>query len=283
MAEHVNPADPARIHALHEQALDQLAAHLLPDWLWAYESHSVREGYRPEPDQAGRRALTNLALAMLVRHATRNGDPVWPGRALQRFKDASNMTDRLGALSALVESHSELAAGALQRLYDQFAGEPLVIDKWFMLQACASEREGRVFARVRELMQHRAFTLKNPNRVRSLISSLCLRNPGAFHRADAAGYVFWAERVIELDALNPQIAARVARALDRWVHLAEPYRSAAREAIARVALRTDLSNDVREIVTKALRADSSTDASEPADQALAPPSSAGATAFSPQP
>jgi len=231
VAERVTPADPARIHALHEQALDQLALQLHDDWLWALEAHAVREGYRPEPGQAGRRALANLALAMLVRHAGRTGDPVWPGRALQRFKDASNMTERLGALSALVESHSELAAGALQRLYDQFAGDPLVIDKWFMLQASASEREGRVFARVRELMQHRAFTLKNPNRVRSLISSLCLRNPGAFHRPDAAGYVFWAERVIELDALNPMIAARVARALDRWIHLAEPYRSAAREAI----------------------------------------------------
>jgi aminopeptidase N len=254
VAERVTPADPGRIHALHEQALDQLATHLLADWSWAFETHAVREGYRPEPDQAGRRALSNLALAMLVRHAVRSGDPVWPGRALQRFKDANNMTDRLGAVSALVESHSELAAGALQRLYDEFASEPLVVDKWFMLQASASEREGRVFARVRELMQHRAFTLKNPNRARSLIISFCLRNPGAFHRTDAAGYVFWAERVIELDALNPQLASRVARALDRWMHLAEPYRSAAREAIARVALRTDLSADVREIVTKALQA-----------------------------
>ena len=254
VAERVTPADPARIHALHEQTLDQLATQLLDDWSWAFESHAVRDGYRPESGQAGRRALANLALAMLVRHAVRSGDPVWPGRALQRFKDASNMTDRLGALSALVEAHSELAAAALQRLYDQFADEPLVVDKWFTLQASASEHEGRVFARVRELMQHRAFTLKNPNRARSLISSFCLRNPGAFHRADAAGYVFWAERVIELDALNPTLAARVARALDRWMHLAEPYRSAAREAIARVALRTDLSADLREIVTKALQA-----------------------------
>ncbi len=109
-------------------------------------------------------------------------------------------------------------------------------------------------------MQHRAFTLKNPNRARSLIGALCLRNPGAFHRADAAGYVFWAERVVELDALNPQLASRVARALDRWTHLAEPYRSAAREAIARVAARPDLSNDVREIVTKALQAEPATPA-----------------------
>ena len=74
----------------------------------------------------------------------------------------------------------------------------------------------------------------------------------AFHRADAAGYVFWSERVIELDAFNPQLASRIARVMDRWAQLAEPYRSAAREAIARVAARTDLSNDVREVVTRAL-------------------------------
>jgi len=253
--ERVSPADPQRIHALREQLLDQLAAQLHADWAWAFEHHAVREGYRAEPDQAGRRALANLALAMLVRHAVATGDPVWPGRALQRFKDASNMTDRIHALGALVNGRSELADAALKRFHDHFAGEPLVVDKWFTLQATASEHNGHVFERVRELMQHPAFTIKNPNRARSLIGSFCLRNPGAFHRADAAGYVFWAERVIELDAINPQLAARVARALDRWNHLAEPYRSAAREAIARVAARTDLSPDVREIIGKALAAD----------------------------
>jgi len=254
LAERVTPADPARIHALRELALDQTAAYLQSDWLWAFESHQVLEGYRPEPRQAGRRALANLALAMLVRHATRIGDPVWPGRALQRFKDASNMTDRLGALSALVEAHHELAEPALRQFHDHFAGDALVIDKWFALQATAPERDGRVFSRVRALMKHRDFTLRNPNRARSLILSLCLRNPGAFHRTDAAGYVFWAERVIELDALNPQLASRLARGMDRWSHWAEPYRSAAREAITRVAARAELSDDVREIVTKALEA-----------------------------
>jgi aminopeptidase N len=101
-------------------------------------------------------------------------------------------------------------------------------------------------------MQHPDFSLKNPNRARSLIISFCMRNPAAFHRTDAAGYVFWADRVIELDAINPQLAARLARAMDRWSQLAEPWRSAAREAVARVAARADLSNDVREIVTKSL-------------------------------
>jgi aminopeptidase N len=96
------------------------------------------------------------------------------------------------------------------------------------------------------------FSLKNPNRARSVIFSFCSANPGAFHRADAAGYAFWSDSVIALDSFNPQVAARLARALDRWKKLAEPYRSAAQAAIARVAAKKDLSNDTREVITRAL-------------------------------
>jgi aminopeptidase N len=109
-----------------------------------------------------------------------------------------------------------------------------------------------VFARAKTLMSHPDFTLHNPNRARSLIAALCMANPAAFHRPDAAGYVFWADRVLELDAINPQLAARIARVMDRWSRLAEPYRSAAREALVRVAAKPDLSNDVGEIVSRAL-------------------------------
>ena len=204
------------------------------------------------PQQAGRRALANLALAMLCLDATTRGDVIWQGKAYQRFKDAGNMTDRQGALWALLASHSEMADLALQRFHDQFRADPLVIDKWFALQAGSPDRGGNVLPTVRQLMQHADFSLKNPNRARSLIFSYCSANPGAFHRRDAAGYVFWSERVIELDAINPQVAARLARAMDRWKKLAEPWRTAAREAIARVAAREHLSNDVREVVTRAL-------------------------------
>ncbi|HEX7639601.1 MAG TPA: aminopeptidase N, partial [Burkholderiaceae bacterium] len=225
------PVDPQRVHAVCEAMVDQLAGRLHEDWLQAFEAHQVREGYRPDGEQGARRALANLALAMLVRHAARTGDAVWPGKAYQRFKDAANMTDRLGALGALVAVHSELAAPALARFHEQFRHEALVIDKWFALQARAPERDGRVFASVKALMQHPDFSLSNPNRARSLVLALCNFNPAAFHRTDAKGYVFWAEKVVELDALNPQVASRVARALDRWRQLAEPYRGAAREAI----------------------------------------------------
>jgi len=192
---------------------------------------------------------------LLVLNATRSGDGVWPGRAYQRFKDATNMTDRMGALSALVNAHAELADSALARFHAQFKGEALVIDKWFALQGRAAERDGKTFARVKQLMKHPDFTLKNPNRARSLIFSLAMFNPAAFHRKDAAGYVFWADQVLALDAINPQVAGRLARVMDRWTALAEPYRSAAREAIARVAAKPDLSNDVREIVQRALALD----------------------------
>ena len=162
------------------------------------------------------------------------------------------MTDRFNALSALVASGQPLAQDALRRFHSLFQAEALVLDKWFALQAGQSDRGGQVLPLVRQLLAHPDFNLKNPNRARSVIFSYCNANPGAFHRQDAAGYVFWSERVIELDAFNPQVAARLARALDRWKKLAEPYRSAAREAIARVAAKAALSNDVREVVSRAL-------------------------------
>jgi aminopeptidase N len=133
-------------------------------------------------------------------------------------------------------------------------GDPLVVDKWFTLQAMAPESGGKVFERVRALLRHREFSIANPNRARSLIGSFCLGNPGGFHRSDAAGYAFWADRILEIDPLNPQLASRIARSLDRWTQLAEPYRSAARAAIARVAASAKLSTDTTEIVSRALAA-----------------------------
>ena len=175
-------------------------------------------------------------------------------KAYGEFKRASNMSVRLGALKALVDAHAELADAALVRFHAEFKDDPLVIDKWFALQATAPEKDGRVFARAKALTRLREFVITNPNRARSLLYSLMAYNPAAFHRIDAAGYVFWADRVIELDSINPQLASRIARVMDRWSDLAEPYRSAAREAIARVAARPELSNDLREIVSHALEA-----------------------------
>ncbi len=253
VAEQLDVVDPQRIHAVREAMKLQLAQALRTDWEWAFEAHQVAGGYSPDPVSSGRRALANLALSMLCLDSIARNDVVWPGRAYERFKDAGNMTDRLGALTALASAHSELAELALQRFHMLFRNEALVIDKWFTLQATTPEKDGRVLARAKHLLKHADFSLKNPNRARSLIAALCMGNPAAFHRADAAGYVFWADRMIELDGINPQLAARLARVMDRWSNLAEPYRSAACEALKRVAAKPDLSGDVQEIIGRALQ------------------------------
>jgi aminopeptidase N len=190
----------------------QLANGLRHDWEWAYESYKDNGAYRPDAVSSGRRALAGLALTHLCLAAAASGDPVWPDKALQRFKDAGNMTDRFHALTALVVSGHPLAGAALERFHALFKHEDLVLDKWFALQAGAPDRGGQVLPLVRQLMTHPDFHLRNPNRARSLIFSFCSANPGAFHRNDAAGYVFWAERVMELDAINPQVAARLLEA-----------------------------------------------------------------------
>ncbi|MBS0291359.1 MAG: aminopeptidase N [Proteobacteria bacterium] len=252
IAEQLQEVDPQRVHAVREALRQQLAVALQSDWAWAWEEHQACGAYRPDAASAGRRALAGLALSMLCLAARRSGDTVWPGKTYQRFKDAGNMTDRFNALAALVASGHELAAPALARFHQIFKEDALVLDKWFALQAGTTDRGGNILPAVKALMKHPDFQIKNPNRARSVIFSYCSANPGAFHRQDAAGYVFWADQVLALDAINPQVAARLARALDRWKKLAEPYRTAAREAIARVAAKAELSNDVREVVTRAL-------------------------------
>jgi aminopeptidase N len=252
IAEQLDVVDPQRIHAVREAMRLQLATALHADWEWAFAVHENNGGYRPDPVSSGRRALAGMALNFLCLASKQSGDDIWPGKTLQRFKDAGNMTDRFNALQALVNSGHALAVNALARFHALFKDEALVLDKWFALQAGTSDRGGQVLPAVRQLMAHPDFNLKNPNRARSVIFSFCSANPGGFHRLDAAGYVFWAERVIEIDGINPQVAARLARALDRWKRLAEPYRSAAREALVRVSAKADLSNDVREVVDRAL-------------------------------
>jgi aminopeptidase N len=172
---------------------------------------------------------------------------------LQQVKDASNMTDRANALNALVQSGHPLAEIALKHFYGLFSRDDLVLDKWFAMQVNAPDRNGNILPLARQLMKHPDFHLKNPNRARSVLFSYCSANPAAFHRMDAEGYVFWSDRVMEIDPINPQLAARLARALDRWKRLVEPYRSGAFQALKRVAAKSDLSKDVREVVERALQ------------------------------
>jgi aminopeptidase N len=254
LAEQLDVVDPQRIHAVREGMRRQLAISLESDWERVYEDNQDTGAYLPDAKSSGRRALAGMALTHLCLAAQSAANVAWPEKTLQRFHDAGNMTDRFNALAALVSSGHPLAKAALDAFHAMFSNEALVIDKWFSLQAAAPDRNGNILPAIRQLMKHPDFSLRNPNRARSVISTFCQGNPAAFHRPDAAGYIFWADRVIELDAMNPQVSARLARALDRWSKLAEPYRGAAREAISRVAAKPDLSKDTREVVNRALAA-----------------------------
>ena len=252
IAEQLAEVDPQAIHTVRQAMRSTLASAMFGDWEWAFEAHHDNGSYAPDSNSSGRRALANMALGMLCTAACGDAASVWPGKTYQRFKDANNMTDRVGALIALVSTGHALAAPALEKFYNLFKDEALVLDKWFSLQAGSTDRGGDVLPKVKQLIQHPDFTLKNPNRARSVIFSYCSANPGAFHRLDAAGYVFWADQVLALDAINPQVAARLARALDRWKKLVEPFKGSAQAAIKRVVAKQNLSNDVREVVSRAL-------------------------------
>jgi aminopeptidase N len=254
VAEQLTPFDPQRIHAVLSAMERQLAHALQPDWEQIWRAGRNTGAHQLGPAAAGHRALAALALRMLCLAAAETGDPVWPGRAYQLVKDAHDMTQRMAALTALVHAGHPLAAQALERYYARLRTEPLAIDKWFSLQARAPDRGGSALPAVQQLMQHPDYTPRNPNRARSLLFAYCIGNPAGLHRADCAGYDFWADRVLEIDAFNPQVAARLARALDAWARLTQPYRAAAGAAIERVAAASKLSNDVREVVTRALAA-----------------------------
>ncbi|MBY0242117.1 MAG: aminopeptidase N [Burkholderiaceae bacterium] len=244
IAENMDVVDPQAIHAARQFMRRTLARELAPALLAQYEANLTPGPYSPDALSAGKRGLKNLALAYLMI----DPGPAELKLAQQQFDDATNMTDRSAALVALLHSGAD-AGPYLQRFYDEFENEALVIDKWFALQG-ANPHTG--IAKVRELMQHPAFNVKNPNRARSLLFSYCNANPAQFHAHDGSGYALWAENVILLNSINPQVAARLARSLDRWRRYVPDLQEQMRRALEKVASSVGLSNDVNEVVSKAL-------------------------------
>ncbi|MCC8395123.1 aminopeptidase N [Paraburkholderia sp. MMS20-SJTR3] len=255
LAEQMAESNPAAVHAARQFVRKRLANALKDDWFKVYDQHRTPGAYEATPEAAGHRALKNLALSYL----TELDEPAEAVRlAAAQYEAANNMTDRAAALSALLNAAAAQPGGspeaqhALEDFYLRFEKEPLVIDKWFALQATQrGSAQQPVIDTVRKLMAHPAFNLKNPNRARSLIFSFCAANPAQFHAEDGSGYAFWAEQVIALDALNPQVAARLARSLELWRRFTPALRDRMRAALEKVAAQVK-SRDVREIVEKAL-------------------------------
>jgi aminopeptidase N len=245
VAEQMQIIDPHAIHAVRRFLRRSLASALRGHWMVAYQASRTPGSYSPDAVSAGKRALKNLALSYIAE----NDDAEAHHLAQTQYDNANNMTDRIAALTALTNSSAPGRDAALQSFYEEFEQEALVIDKWFSLQATSRTTD---VAAVRALMKHPAFTLKNPNRARSLIFSFCNGNPSQFHAVDGSGYEFWAEQVIALNAINPQVAARLARSLDRWRKYAPALQEKMHAALKKVARTRDLSKDVLEVVTKSL-------------------------------
>jgi len=245
IADQMDVVDPLAIHMARQFVRADIGVRLRDELLAQYQANETPGEYSPDAASIGKRALKNLALSYLC--AAPDAESL--ALAERQFDEATNMTDRAAALSALVHARAPVAPDALQRFYDEFQGEALVVDKWFMMQAMAPTTD---VATVRELMKHPAFTLRNPNRARSLVSAFCAGNAVQFHAPDGSGYAFWAEQVIALDALNPQVASRLSRAMDRWRRYSPALQEHMKKALQQVAGQGKLSNDVREVVSKAL-------------------------------
>jgi aminopeptidase N len=235
--------DPDAIMAARDALRRSISKSLRPSLDKLHTDLTAMGPYQPDAASSGRRALRNETLSMIV--AGGEGFEL----AMQAYRHADNLTDRLAALSALCRKSGqerENALGAFEQLY---ASEPLVLDKWFAIQASIAETQ--TLERVTQLMTHPAFDLTNPNRARSLIGAFTA-NSTQFHRADGAGYDFVAGIVLKLDQHNPQIAARIMGGFKTW-RMMEPVRMAnAKAALMHVSVQKGISRDLADILERAL-------------------------------
>jgi aminopeptidase N len=248
LAEQLAEVNPDALHASRNALRRTIAAAFRDRFLALYLSLAGSGPYSPDAASAGRRALRNLTLSYLMELET----PDIVALCYEQYarKDAqANMTDQFAALAALANSGAPQRQLALDAFYARWKDEPLVVDKWLAVQA--GSRLPGTLARVRELLAHPAFDLKVPNKVYSLIRVFAA-NHVRFHAADGGGYAFLADQVLALEALNPQIAARMARGFDRWKKFDVARRQKAQAQLERIRDQQGLSKDVAEIVTKAL-------------------------------
>ncbi len=240
------PADPAAIHAARD-ALRARMAQGLNEALSALHSNLGAEAaFAPDAASAGRRALCNASLNLL----TSTPSQAVAERAAAHYYDATNMTDAMGGLSALMLLGGAPFDRALAHFYDRGQGEPLVIDKWFSIQAVNPAPDA--LQRVRALMTHPAFDAKNPNRLRALVASFSSGNPVRFHDPSGAGYAFLADQILMVDAFNPMVAARLLEPLGAWRRFKPELAELMLAQLRRIAAAPGLSKNVHELAGKAI-------------------------------
>ncbi len=245
IGDQLSVVDPDAIFAAREALRADLGRALGDRWREIYDANESDRPYEYTPAAKAARRIRNVALGYIAASGASDAAAL----AFRQFERADNMTDRQGALSVLVNGESDLREAALDIFYNRYAGNPLVLDKWFQTQALSTRVD--TLAAVRALAEHPDFTLANPNRARSLIGAFAV-NQRAFNQADGAGYRFLADQLIALDRLNPQTAAKLLPPLGRWRRF-DPARAALMRAeLERIVGTSGLSKDLFEQASKSL-------------------------------
>lgn len=247
LAEQMSVVDVDGIHTARQFTRRALAGQLQELFMANYVRLNDGAPYSNTAAAMARRSLKNTCLSYLVELA--EGEPL----AQQQFQSCDNMTDSMAALAAMVYADTPHASEALEQFEQRWSGEALVMDKWFALQATKPGRDAAL--RVDRLLHHPAFSLSNPNRVRSLVGAFAVSNPTGFHASSGAGYHWLADRVIELNRINPQGASRLATAFNQLRRYDAGRRALMTRELQRIAAVADLSSDVAEIINNALGQD----------------------------
>ncbi|MCW8827531.1 MAG: aminopeptidase N [Gammaproteobacteria bacterium] len=246
VAEFIEGCDPQLLHQAHRSLQQELAAAHRAALLQTLQVNRDSGEYRIDVAAVARRRLKNRCLHYLMLL----GDETIGAECLEQYHGADNMTDAMAALSALLHNGHAAAQAAVEDFYLRWREDALVLDKWFALQASSPQPE--TFERVRALAEHADFHIRNPNRVRALIGAFAMRNPAGFHRADGAAYRFHADFLMQLDSLNPQVAARLLTPLTQWRRYDVLRQERMRAELQRILDSGKCSKDVYEVVSKSL-------------------------------
>jgi aminopeptidase N len=235
-------ADPVKIYKAVQELLTEIRETHGDLLLKLYQKNRSCEIFSLTPQAMGQRALQNTLLNILDN----------PAMAVNQYNTANNMTDRVAALSVLAKYDSAESNKVFEDFYKRFKDYQLVIDKWFALQAGAVRPD--IISVMNDLRKHPDFNIKNPNRARSLFSAFALNNPVSFHAADGLGYDFLTEAVLELNDINPQIAARLLTPMREWKRYTQDRQEKMKACLQKIVEQPKLSPDVYEIASKSLKA-----------------------------
>ena len=239
-------ADPDAIHTAREtlrRAIGERHGGALRD---TYGSLKSNEPYSPDIGPSGKRSLRNMCLRYLTAEDTKESR----GLAFEHYRSADNMTDKMGGLSPLADMNGSERDEALSQFYEQWKANPLVTDKWMGVQALSCRPD--TLAHVKVLMKHPAFSIENPNRVRSLVGQFVMHNQLRFHAATGEGYRFLADTVLALDKINPQVAARLSGSFETWRRFDDKRQALIRAELTRIKATEGLSRNLFEIAEKTL-------------------------------